>query len=327
MPVSPKTPPVAKTAEGEDRRVGVELEFAGLSVEQTVDLLLDAFGGEAEKIDAHRTILRHEEWGETTVELDLQYVHGHSGEEDGADGSNSLFKDFELPDDWRGPLGDALTGLVPVEIVFPPIPWSRLGELDDVFALLRRHGALGTRESAFYAFGLHLNVEVATGAPEEILHVLQAYLLLSEHLRDAVAVDITRRILPHTAAFPESYARKILSPDYPAVLETMIDDYLHMNPTRNRELDMLPLFAHLAPERVRSQIKDVLIKPRPTYHYRLPNADLGDPDWSAVTEWNRWVAVEELAADPERLGAAIASFCAAREVGFPTRLRRLFGVE
>lgn len=327
MPISPKSPPVAKTAEGQDRKVGVELEFAGLSVEQTVDLLLDAFGGEAEKVDAHRTVLRHEEWGEATVELDVQYVHGNSGTEDEADGSNSLFKDFELPEDWRGPLGDALTGLVPVEIVFPPIPWSRLGALDDVFALLRRHGALGTRESAFYAFGLHLNVEVATGEPEEILHVLQAYLLLSENLRDAVGVDITRRILPHTAHFPEVYARKILSPDYPADLDTVIDDYLLMNPTRNRELDMLPLFAHLAPERVRSQISDVLIKPRPTYHYRLPNADLGDPDWSAVTEWNRWVAVEELAADRERLGAAIASFRAARQAGIPGRLRRLFGVE
>lgn len=327
MPPLPKPPPVERNAQGEMRRVGVELEFAGLSVDRTVELLQDAYGGEAEKIDAHRTLLHHEEWGETTVELDLQYVHGNAGREDDPDGSGTLFGDLELPEGWRGPLGEALTGLVPVEIVFPPIPWSRLGDLDDVFALLRRHGALGTRESALYAFGLHLNVEVATGAPEEILHVLQSYMLRSESLRDAVAVDITRRILPHTAHFPESYARKVLAADYPADLEVMIDDYLLMNPTRNRELDMLPLFAHLAPDRVRSRTKDVLIKPRPTYHYRLPNADLGDPTWSAVTEWNRWVTVEELAADSSRLEEAIAGFRAETEASFPGRLRRLFGVE
>lgn len=326
MPVSPKTPPVAKTAKGEDRRVGVELEFAGLSVQQTVDLLLDAFGGEAEKIDAHRTILRHEEWGEATVELDLQYVHDNPDKRSDHESSGTLFGDLELPEDWRGPLGEALTGLVPVEIVFPPIPWPRLGALDEVFSLLRRHGALGTRESPLYAFGLHLNVEVATGAPVEILHVLQAYLLKSESLREAVAVDITRRILPHTAHFPESYARKILSPDYPAELERMIEDYISLNPTRNRELDMLPLFAFLARESVKKRVRDVLIKPRPTYHYRLPNADLGDPDWSAVTEWNRWVTVEELAADQKLLGAAIADFRTAEDASLSGRLRRLFGV-
>ena len=131
MPPLPKPPPVERNAQGEMRRVGVELEFAGLSVDRTVELLQDAYGGEAEKIDAHRTLLHHEEWGETTVELDLQYVHGNAGREDDPDGSGTLFGDLELPEGWRGPLGEALTGLVPVEIVFPPIPWSRLGDLDD----------------------------------------------------------------------------------------------------------------------------------------------------------------------------------------------------
>ncbi|MEO9900286.1 amidoligase family protein [Nisaea sp.] len=327
MSLLPKSPPVAHNAQDEDRKVGVELEFAGLSVDQTVDLLQDSFGGKAEKVDTHRTILQHEEWGETIVELDVQYVHKNNIENDSTDRSGSLLQDFEISDDWRGPLGDALTGLVPVEIVFPPIPWFRLGDLDETFALLRARGALGTRESAFYAFGLHLNVEVATGSAEEVLHVLQAYLLRSESLRSAVSVDITRRILPHTASFPESYAKTILAAGYPAELERMVEDYVSMNPTRNRELDMLPLFAHLAPELMGEIMDDVLIKPRPTYHYRLPNADLGDPDWSAVTEWNRWVTVEELAMDARRLEAAVAEFSVVSDDSLPVRLRRLFGVE
>ncbi|OBX33760.1 putative amidoligase enzyme [Halomonas elongata] len=40
----------------------------------------------------------------------------------------------------------------------------------------------------------------------------------------------------------------MLDPDYQPDLRTLIDDYLEYNPTRNRELDLLPLFAYLDPE-------------------------------------------------------------------------------
>lgn len=319
-----KAPPQPFNKDGEERRVGVELEFAGLTVEETTGHLHDRFGGKVERVDSHRNILRHPDWGAAKIELDVQYVHKKDGGE--VVGKDGFLEKLDISDSLRALLGDALTGLVPVEIVFPPIPWSKLGELNAAFEVLREHGALGTRESPLYAFGLHLNVEVASGSPEEILSVLRAFVIRAEALHAAIDVDLTRWILPHADPFPEEYARMICAPDYPADLARIIDDYLEMNPTRNRELDMLPLFAHLDADRVKARIDDALVKPRPTYHYRLPNADLGKPGWSAVTEWNRWVAIEELAGDPGRLAAAAEAFVAESGLDLGARLQRYLGL-
>jgi hypothetical protein len=46
------------------------------------------------------------------------------------------------------------------------------------------------------------------------------------------------------------------------------------------------------------------VRPRPTFHYRLPNCLVDDPSWSFALEWNRWVEVERLAEDPVRLARA-----------------------
>ena len=40
---------------------------------------------------------------------------------------------------------------------------------------------------------------------------------------------------------------------------------------------------------------------RPTFHYRLPNCRVDEPDWRIAHEWNAWVTVEALAADEDAL--------------------------
>jgi hypothetical protein len=51
-----------------------------------------------------------------------------------------------------------------------------------------------------------------------------------------------------------------------------------------------------------SRVEDPhLVKPRPAFHYRLPNCMLDEPDWRIAREWNTWVAVERLAHDTARL--------------------------
>ncbi|BBI49193.1 hypothetical protein HORIV_16140 [Vreelandella olivaria] len=145
-------------------------------------------------------------------------------------------------------IGDMVTGLVPTEIVCPPIPWNELEELDALFEALRKHGAKGTDASLLYGFGLHLNPEVERFDVDYLLAMLRAYLLLAGWLRDEIKVDITREMLPHANPFHKAYALKVLDSRYSPDLDTLIDDYLHHNPTRNRELDMLPLFAFLRPD-------------------------------------------------------------------------------
>ena len=66
---------------------------------------------------------------------------------------------------------------------------------------------------------------------------------------------------------------------------------------------MLTVFTHLDKYRVRAALDDPLIKGRPTFHWRLPNADLEDKDWTVSLEWRRWLGVERLSLDPDAMAA------------------------
>ena len=283
-------PPKTTNEKGEPRRVGVEIEFGGLDVDRSAELVRDVFGGEIEKRTAHRSKVTGTRIGDFEIELDSHMVH---------------------PDDKAGDVersalrlvGDVSRMVVPTEIVGPPAEITHISDFDALIDALRRAGTEGTRDHLAYGFGVHLNPEAPSHAAADIRDMLRAYVLLSPLLRRRIAVDPMRRLLPYIDPFPADYLRRILGPDYAPDLDTLIDDYLLHNPTRNRELDMLPLFAFLDEERVRKFVDDPRIKGRPTYHYRLPDTNLSDPAWGISVEWNRWVMVERVAADRARLSA------------------------
>lgn len=317
-----QSPPTERNATGDYRRVGIEIEFAGLLPRTTAELVNDLFGGQLEAASPHRLWVRNTRWGDFRIELDTQYAHPderimHPPVPDDSEWER-MRKEFHTRT--RELIGDVATGLVPTEIVCPPVPWNELGALDGLFDVLREHGARGTDASLLYGFGLHLNPEVPSLDVDVILAHIKAYLLLADWLRDQIRVDITREVLPHANPFPHDYAMRVLAPDYAPDLTTLIDDYMRFNPTRNRELDLLPLFAFLAPEHPHPLLSGPLIKPRPTFHYRLPNAQLSDPDWGAVSEWNRWLEVERLAARPDTLAQRSSEYLAQHH---PSRLMRL----
>ncbi|GAA0623853.1 amidoligase family protein [Halomonas beimenensis] len=322
--MTPQAPPMPRNAEGRPRRVGVEIEFAGLPPRDTARLVCELFGGEVEVLSPHRLRVKGARWGDFGIELDTQYAHpderliDHEAYWDSE--WERMRQDFH--NRTRELIGDVVTGLVPTEIVCPPVPWEELGELDALVRALREHGAKGTDASLLYGFGLHLNPEVPDLAAESILAHLRAYLLTAPWLRDQIQVDITREVLPHANPFPRAYVLKVLDPAYAPDVETLIDDYLEYNPTRNRELDLLPLFAYLHPRHPHELLANRLVHPRPTYHYRLPNAQLSDPDWDATQEWNRWLEVERLAAAPRTLAERSADYLAEHRAGWLKRCWR-----
>jgi hypothetical protein len=314
--MKPLAPPEPHNPDGEVRRVGVEIEFAGLPPRDTAELVRDCFGGRVEAISAHRMKVCETRWGDFGIELDTQYAHPdeavlYAGPRDDTEWERHRHRmriDFHTRT--RELIGDVVTGLVPTEIVCPPVPWNELEELDALFVALGRRGAKGTDESLLYGFGLHLNPEVSSLEVSDILDHLRAYLLSAQWLREQIDVDITREVLPHANPFPKLYALRILDPDYAPDIDTMIADYLEFNPTRNRELDMFPLFAHLRPDYPHELFRNKLVKARPTFHYRLPDARLSDPEWGSAVEWNRWLAVEKLAADKSALTDRAAGYLA-----------------
>ncbi|MDX1541077.1 MAG: amidoligase family protein [Geminicoccaceae bacterium] len=283
------------------RRVGVEIEFAGVEVDDAADLVRQHFGGQTKTLDVHRTRVEGTRIGDFIVELDSMYAH--------PDTDSALLGKLKgkMKDRVTGAVGDVVGLWLPNEIIAPPIPYDQLPELDRLIDRLRDRGAEGTGASVFYGFGLQLNPEVSRRDAGYLLRHLQAYLILSPWLREEIEIDLTRRLLPFADPFPDEYVRTVLAADYAPPLHRLIRDYIEHNPSRNRELDLMPLFMELAPEVTGELVDDPHIKARPTFHYRLPNARLDDPNWGGVAlEWNRWVEVERLAADRERLEEARA---------------------
>ena len=142
--------------------------------------------------------------------------------------------------------------------------------------------------------------------------------MLQWWLVDSQQIDLSRRLSPYVDLYPERYVQQLANHDSGGSLAHLIDAYLEENPTRNRALDMLPLFMHLDSERIRAALDDELINPRPTFHYRLPDCRIEEAGWSLASAWAPWLVVERLADEPSLLDRLSVDFLAAE--------RPLFGV-
>lgn len=287
-------PPIMTNAEGQPRTVGVEIEFAGLTAEAAAKALCSSFGGGVNQKDPHAFMVRNSKLGDIAIELDLRYVH--------PDGRSKTLLD-NMGAKLASWFGSAVRHVIPCELVTAPIPIGKLHEVDRALSVLREAGAKGTQDAALYAFGLHFNPEVPSPDARTIISILKAFVLLNPWLRREVAPDTTRFLLGFADPFPADYVHRVVSPDYWPDVPGLIDDYLAANPTRNRDLDLLPLLVYLDEERVRARLPNEKINKRPTFHYRLPDARISDPGWSIAPDWNRWVAVERIAANEGKLDA------------------------
>lgn len=275
-------PPQQTNHKQEPRRIGVEIELAGLDAISTANTVQECFGGRLNVLSQHRVEALETALGDFLIELDFKYAHG--------DDPNST---------WRTLLGDAGAMVLPMEIVCPPIEIRQVDRLEDLVLALKKAGASGTRASLLYALAVQINVEAASTDVTDILNVVRAYILLRDWLRQEVQVDTTRDFLGFAGELPDAWCDIVLNEDYVPDTAELVDTYLLHNPTRNRELDLLPLLAYLDQGRVRNALPNETVNPRPAYHYRLPNMDLENPNWSLSTEWDRWLKVEMLADQPD----------------------------
>lgn len=299
--------PWQNTGAGEARRVGVEMEMAGVTLDAMAEAVRQEFGGRVSSEGPFVTRVQDTSFGNFAVELDARVLKDREFQKHlqrlGIELDSS---DSAALDRW---LASAAGLLIPHEIVAPPLPLDVLPRIDRVRAALQRQGARGTESSLLYAFGLQLNIEAHSLEAAWLTSILQAFVLLYEALVKAGNIDFSRQLSPYIKPFPGSYVRHVLQPDYRPGITELIDDYLEHNPTRNRPLDMLPLFAEIDRERVMAApVERELIKPRPALHYRLPNCEIDDPDWTLARPFNGWAEVEHLAADRERLEATSLDF-------------------
>jgi hypothetical protein len=283
-------PPLVRNAAGHIRTIGLEIEFGGLPGSRAAELVRAHFGGVVIEEDPNAWRIEGTTLGDFAVELDIWFAHpeprGEAGE------VQLVFAQL---------IGQIAAIAIPYEIITPPIPFDRLGEIDAFLDRLRTEGASGTEGNLIHAFGLHLNPEVPNLEAATITAILKAYALLSPWLWREVNPDPTRRLLGFAEPFDHDYVSRLVDPRYWPETLSLIDDYIDANPTRWRDLDCLPLFAWLDEPRVRSRLPKAKLHRRPTFHYRLPDSRVSEAGWSFAPDWNRWVAVERLAADRNRL--------------------------
>ena len=293
-------PPLTKNRNGDDRTVGFELEFAGLEITRTAEIIQESFGGEIIEGNRYEYKIVNTELGDFRVELDAVILQKMA--------SKKLFKNIGLDID-TGKLSNSIEDVldkmaktvVPIEIVMPPVKLDDIERLEYLQVQLQKNKAEGTKTSLIHAFGMHLNIECPDLETDTLLSYLRAFLLLYPWLLEKLNVDITRRISPFVDPFPKAYAEKVLNPDYAPDLESLMNDYFRFNDTRNRPLDMMPIFGYLDKERTDKVLGNEKNNPRPTFHYRLPNSKIDEPDWKFSGEWNDWCEVEKLAVNSEML--------------------------
>jgi len=294
-------PPKVSKDDGGPRMVGFELEFSGITLDDTVAAIHSSLGGELQSETAAERILHVDALGELSVELDWAYLRRKAAQYE---------QDEEEGGEWIERLSRAAALLVPVEVVCPPIPMTDLERLEPMLAALREAGAVGTEESLLAAYGVHVNTEIPRLDAATLFSYLRAFAVLQWWLVDAHEVDATRKVSPYIDLYPESYVKQVLSKSE-LTMDEIFADYLEHNASRNRALDLLPLLAEIDEKRVREAVDDPKIKARPTFHYRLPNCNIERADWSLAESWNTWCVVERLADRKKDVDALAAEFLAA----------------
>lgn len=292
--------PIKVNSQGSPRKVGFELEFAGISIMKTARIVSSLFGGTIKQNNRYDVEIENTELGNFTVELDARMLQTMA-RQDVFDTSQLNLEEGSIRKSVEEIIDKLAMSVVPIEIVMPPVALSEMYRLEELRRALQENKAEGTKASLVHAFGMHINFEVPDLSIPTLLRYLQAFILVYPWLLTKLEIDFSRRISPFVDPFPEKYVRKVLGLDYKPEKDQFIKDYLEFNPTRNRPLDMMPIFGILNNDLVQEVMEGEKNRPRPTFHYRLPNSRVDDPGWRFEEELKYWMVVEQLAEDREML--------------------------
>ncbi|WP_158970414.1 amidoligase family protein [Chachezhania sediminis] len=278
-PPLPQAPSAINT-----RRVGIEIEFGGLSPEEAARCAAAAVHGSAAPLGPAEWHVPNSDCGALDIYLDTKFRPQSAG--------------F---------LADAVISLgrsvIPVEVVTEPRPQADLPVMESMLSALTARGAKGSGDGLAWSFGLHLNVELAdpkSGA--DLPPVALAFALLEPWLRARDPMDFSRRILPFASTFPDGFVDEMAHAGPEMDMDTFVGIVGRHIASRNHGLDLLPAIAAVRPDEFQHYYPgNTTVKPRPAFHYRMPDSRLGTPGWSLAYEWRRWVLIERVARAPHLL--------------------------
>lgn len=289
-------PPVKCNSDGEDRKVGLELEFSGIELREVAEIIVSIYGGDVMEEHRYHYEVKDTDLGTFRVELDARILQKMARQN-----MDVTFDEQSIRKSIEDVVDKLAKTVVPIEVVMPPVPVSELEKLELLREKLQQNKAEGTETSFVHAFGMHINIEVTELAPAPVLNYLKAFIIVYPWLLDILEINISRKISPFVDAFPDKYSRMVLEPSYQPSFQQMIEDYIEYNNTRNRPLDMMPVFGMINNKLISKVMEGEKNDPRPAFHYRLPNSRINEHGWRFEEEWNNWLVVERLASDEAML--------------------------
>lgn len=173
-----------KAADGAARRVGFELEFTGLTLEETAKQVQATFGGQLEQNTAAAYQVHNDLLGTFTVELDWSYLKRKLSEAKKQDDRH----------EWVELLQKGVLAIVPLEIICRPLLIKQLSQLDQLIPTLRQGVAKGTESTMLAAFGAHINPKIPGLAVSTIKLFVKAFALLQWWLVEAHKIDVTQKL-------------------------------------------------------------------------------------------------------------------------------------
>ncbi len=295
-------PEIKNNYKNELRHVGFELEFSNIDIKEIVSIMEKEFNLQANKINNYLYEL-HSEYGDFILELDFELLTKQKLQKKAKELCQKIGIDIskEEINSIENFIAELSRDIVPYEISTPPLPLDKIELVENIVEKLKQNNARGTKHKIYYAFGLHINIEVISVEVKSLLAYLRAYVILQDFINKDAKIDLARKITPFIDNFKNDYIKYILDENYNPSRDKFIEDYLNFNPSRNRSLDMLPILTFLDEKRVRKVLPNEKIKPRPAFHYRLSNSDIGEKNWKVSNEWNRWILIENLANNEESL--------------------------
>jgi len=298
-----KKPPLLRNDVNEIRKVGFEIEFSGIETRKAASIVKSIYGGKIREKNRYFLNLNDTDVGDFTIKIDSSFLYQKKYSEIleklGIDNIKEV-EEEKLYERMEDIFETIASGFVPHEIITPPVSLESISTFDELIKKMNAEKAEGTRSSVIYAFATHINPEAPSLEVDSILCYLRAFLLLYDWLFEVLKIDFTRKLSSFINPFTKNYTQKVLDPGYAPGLDAFISDYIDYNPERNRPLDLYPLLSHIEPG-VKNREETGIVKPRPTYHYRLPNSEINKNEWNFSDEWNYWWYVEKLASEEESI--------------------------
>lgn len=105
-------PSNTQNSDNQTRRVGFELEFSGINLQETVSAVQSAIDADIISQTEAEITLHSKEFGDFNIEIDWAYLKAKATEEQGPNEDRT----------WVDLLSRVAPVLVPIEVVCPPIP-------------------------------------------------------------------------------------------------------------------------------------------------------------------------------------------------------------